>query len=261
MQLAGTVQGKIAAFYKGEKSGMLRLEYSDQIKNLVNFQNGLAYHYDGLAGKDLSYLPVLNQIEDKVIYTFTSLYEALSTIPDGTIFTTYLHKATAGGFHGKSALSQVLKSWIKFYPELQTSRFEYELDKNSPEFKQFIGAITYSMVIFGSNAFIKEGRDGTSAGFSLLASLTELLSDIDVRTSSASNPLSTSFSSIGQAIYDSTSTAWNIDPTGEQVWNPEDTMPAYMVMQTQEERDYVLQWFNNLFGLRGEYTIENFLRI
>ena len=115
-------------------------------------------------------------------------------------------------------------------------------------------------VVFGANAFIKEGKYGShTSDYTLLASLTDLLSSEFVRYSTASNPLNAHFSIYGQNIYNSFSDLWNKDPEGNQVWSAEDLMPAYMVMQTQAERDYVLHWFNRIFGLEGQYTIENFL--
>jgi len=256
---AGTVSGQAKEFYNSEEA-QFSVNFAN-IKHIIEkIQYSLNFYYRFKDRQYLSYLHILPELESKIIYTYTALYEILSEIPDGTILTSYIHKERANGFAKDTRLDKTLKSYISIFPELEISTFDIVKTQDSPEFRLFIAMITYHMVIFGATAFIKEGKlSDSTKGYLLFASLKELFdNDYIVGSVAESQKIKPRLNQEGQRLLNKYQSLWNKDPTGTEVWSYGDFIPAYSIID-EIERDLIIDKINKILGLTEDgLTIESY---
>ncbi|KKN13464.1 hypothetical protein LCGC14_1006030 [marine sediment metagenome] len=211
---------------------------------------------------DLSYLYTLNQIEEKIIHTQSSLYNIIySNFNDGDVLTAVFHRLSPNGFTAQTTINSKLKNYRDQFPEIKGSRLRYVVDKSTPDgemkLRQFVGEIVYYLTVFQATVFLKEGPKTATAEDVLCANLMQLLSEAHVNTDNANNPASFH---PGQKFSDILSTyesIWNRGPTGAPVWGFADLVPGYFVMQYTNEGTLVRERFNIILQLSGIYRIQN----
>ncbi|MFO7797005.1 MAG: hypothetical protein ACQERB_00100 [Promethearchaeati archaeon] len=99
---------------------------------------------------------------------------------------------------------------------------------NKRELHQFIASITFYLVVFNSQVFIKEGSKHSRADYALFASQRELFYDNEITGLSSKGIGSRQLSPTGLSIMSIWGDKWNRDAGGRIVWNYGDCWPIYM---------------------------------
>ncbi|KKN17473.1 hypothetical protein LCGC14_0965450 [marine sediment metagenome] len=217
----------------------------------------------GTKSRDLSYLSALNYLQEKIIYTYSALYEIISTnFNDGDILTAIFHKITPSGYHKDSTLSTVLKAYQKEFIELKGNRLRYTFDITSADgelkLRQFVGEIVYYLTTFGATFMLKEGVT-RGKDYVLAGNLMQLLSESHIRTS-AVTPLGFSMNAKGYNLLSTYRSSWNKGSRGNPVWTFGDLIPGHLVMHYTNEGLSVRSKFNNMLQLFGSYQIRGLLK-
>ncbi len=260
IKIGSYIRSAINEFYID--NNMLIVPYTKVLSKADDIQWSLKYTSKyigrsvGGAPRDLSYLGALNYLQEKIIYTYSALYEIISTnFNDGDVLTAIFHKITPSGYHAGSTINAVFKSYKDKYNEIAGNRLRYTFDLTSAdgemELRQFVGGIVYYLTTFGATFLLQEGDNDVLAG-----NLMQLLSERHIQTSAVSNSLDFNLNTKGNNILSTYGSLWNREPTGVPIWTPGDQIPGWLVMLYTNEMSSVKSKFNSMFQLYGDYQID-----
>ncbi|MFX1480293.1 MAG: hypothetical protein ACFFCI_19450, partial [Promethearchaeota archaeon] len=140
---------------------------------------------------------VFTEIDEKIIHTFSRVWDILSEYGEDQTFTAYFVRETASGLPAVrlSKLSNTVfnsrSTNFDSVPELEGSRIEFKNlrgdSSNIEEFTRAVASIVYYMVKYDSLVMIKESHHNDNvAGYALIASLTEILDESYLLTTKTS---------------------------------------------------------------------------